>query len=121
TGLLTVCYPYVSLEPIVTKLSGQNWIDATKKKNLESDRAINLDNLQETKTDVRALLLRSHLKMEDFMSLKVGDVIPFERKINSPIDVYVGNRLKYAARPGLSGKKKAFQVTEIYEAIVEEY
>ena len=121
TGLLTICYPYVSLEPVVTKLSGQNWIDATKKKNLDSDREINLDNLQQIEASVRALLLKSHIKMNDFMTLKTGDVIPFEKKINSLVDVYVGNRLKYSARPGLSGKKKAFQVVDVFEDVVEEY
>ena len=30
TGLMTICYPYVAMEPVITKLSAQNWMDATK-------------------------------------------------------------------------------------------
>jgi len=120
TGLLTLCYPYVSLEPIITKLSAQNWIDATKRKNLESDRELNFDNLSQVNTDVTAVLLHTSLRVRDFMKLKPWDIIPFERKINLPIDIYVNRKKKFVARPGLSGKKRAFQVLEEYDDLSKE-
>jgi flagellar motor switch protein FliM len=120
TGLLTICYPYVSLEPIMPKLSAQNWIDATKNKNLESDRQINMQNLTSIDVDVAAVLLRTQLKLGDFLQLRVGDIIPSEKKINTPVDVYVGTRKKFVGRPGLSGKKRAVQVEEVYENIPKE-
>jgi len=119
TGLLTICYPYVSLEPIITKLSAQNWIDATKKKNQESDRAINLYNMNKVNAEMTAQLLSTSIKMKDFLSLQLGDVIPSEKKINDPIPIYVNRRRKFAARPGLSGKKRAFQVTGFHEEDME--
>ena len=120
TGLLTICYPYVSLEPIMPKLSGQNWIDATKKKNLDSDRQVTLENLQSVKAEMSATLLTTRIKMREFMNMKIGDVIPSEKLINQPIDVYVNRRKKYSARPGLSGKKRAFQIIGVHEGIVED-
>lgn len=110
TGLLTICYPYVSLEPIITKLSAQNWIDATKKKNLDSDRNINLYNLKEVNAEIAAQLLTTDIKMKEFLRLKVNDIIPSETKINAPIDIFVNHRKKYIGKPGLSGKKRAFQL-----------
>lgn len=120
TGLLTVCYPYVSLEPIIGKLSAQNWIDATKKKNLDEDRQVNLDNLQSINANIRAELLKTDIRVEDFLRLKVGDVIPSKKKINELIEIYVQKRRKFSAKPGLSGKAKAFQIVDVYEEIVEE-
>ncbi|RKX20489.1 MAG: flagellar motor switch protein FliM [Candidatus Zixiibacteriota bacterium] len=120
TGLLTVCYPYVSLEPIINKLSGQNWIDATKKKNLDIDKNVNLSNLYSVKSELSAELLKTNISMSEFLSLKVGDIIPSEKKISSPIDIFVNSRKKYAGQPGLTGKRRAFQVTDVYEDIVEE-
>lgn len=120
TGLLTICYPYVSLEPIVSKLSAQNWIDATKKKNLEVDRHINTRNLRKVDTEISTVLLESSIKMKDFMQLKVGDVIPSEKKINFPIDIRVNGRKKFLGKPGLSGKKRAFQVIDIYDEFEKE-
>lgn len=120
TGLLTICYPYVALEPIITKLSGQNWIDATKRKNVEADRDINIANVKEVNSEVSAVLLRSCIKMRDFLSLKEGDIIPSEKRIHQPIDICVNRRKKFEARPGLAGKKRAFQVVSAYDKISKE-
>lgn len=119
TGLLTVCYPYVSLEPIITKLSAQNWIDATKKKNQEGDRQVNLFNLNNVSAEVSARLLTANIKMRDFLRLKVSDIIPSEKKINLPIEIFINQRMKFAANPGLSGKKRAFQIVGFCEEDVE--
>lgn len=115
TGLLTVCYPYVALEPIITKLSAQNWIDATKKKNLKTDRLLNLFNLQKVNADVSAILLNTNIKVRDFLDLKLGDIIPSEKKSSEEIEVYVNSRKKLIGRPGLSGKKKAIQVVDFVD------
>jgi len=120
TGLLTICYPYVSLEPIVSKLSAQNWIDANKKKNLDQDREINAFNLKGVESEVSTVLLETSLRMSDFLNLKVGDVIPSDKKINWPIDIRVNGRKKYIAKPGLSGKKRAFQVLDIFDEFGKE-
>jgi flagellar motor switch protein FliM len=120
TGLLTICYPYVSLEPIVGKLSAQNWIDATKKKNQEQDRLINSDNVKKVETVVSAELLRTSIKMKDFLELRIGEVIPSDKNIDAPIIMRVNKRCKYLARPGVSGRKRAVQVLEVYENISEE-
>ncbi|MFQ5499012.1 MAG: flagellar motor switch protein FliM [Candidatus Zixiibacteriota bacterium] len=115
TGLLTVCYPYVSLESIITKLSAQNWIDATKKKNLTEDRDLNMGNISVIDADVSATLLETNLKMSDFLSLRIGDIVPSEKKISLPVEVCVNNRPKFSAKPGLSGKKRAVQIVDVYE------
>jgi len=115
TGLLTICYPYVSLEPIITKLSAQNWIDATKRKAEESDKEINLQNLTSVNANVWAELANAKLKIRDFVRLQIGDVIPADTRISAPVNVFVNKRRKYLARPGLSGKKKAVQITKVCE------
>ncbi len=120
TGLLTICYPYVSLEPIVTRLSAQNWIDATKKKNLDEDRQINTNNLRRVDAQVAAVLLKSKIKMKDFLRLSLGDIVPSEMKIDQPIQISVNRRRKFEARPGLAGKKRAFQVLDVRDSIAEE-
>ncbi len=112
TGLLTICYPYVSLEPVITKLSAQNWIDATKRKNLESDRDTDLAILNLVEADISAVLLQTDIRMRDFLSLKIGDIVPSQHKISEPVVVSVSRTNKFLARPGISGKKRAFQILE---------
>lgn len=120
TGLLTICYPYVSLEPVIARLSAQNWIDATKKRSDDSATDTNRENLQDIGVDVSVSLARTKLKMGDFLNLKVGDVISTDTKINSPAELLVNNRKKYYCRPGLFGKRRAGQITEVYPVIKKE-
>lgn len=120
TGLMTICYPYVSLEAILGKLSAQNWIDATKRKNLEENRTSNRDNLQKVSMDMALVLARSKLKMRDFLNLKVGDVVTTDAKISTPVDLLVGGRKKFVGRPGLFGKRRACRIQEIYPVIEKE-
>lgn len=121
TGRLTICYPYVSLEPIVTRLSAQNWTDATRKKNLEHDREANLHNLGKVSVEVAAVLLKSKLKMKRFLQLRAGDIVSFQKKINQPIEVTINCRKKFVGRPGLRGRKRAFQVLEVVDNMAEEF
>jgi flagellar motor switch protein FliM len=120
TGLLTICYPYVSLEPIITKLSGQNWMDATKKKNLDADRRTTMNNLREIDAEVAAVLCQTQIKVRDFMALNLGDIIRSDSKISVPIEILVNRRLKYTACAGVSGKKRAIQVLDVRERDKEE-
>jgi len=113
TGLLTICYPYVSLEPVILKLSAQNWIDSTKKKNLENDRLINIENIGQVGTELTAVLMSTDIKMGEFLRLQVGDVVRSDKKISTPVEIYVNKRRKYLANPGLSGKKRAIQIIDM--------
>jgi len=120
TGLLTICYPYISLEPVLTKLSAQNWIDATKKKSLEESVQSNQDNLQNISVPLSLVMANTSMKMRDFMTLQTGDVVSTDIAIESPSELYVNKRLKYKCRPGLYGKRRAAQITELVPIISKE-
>ncbi len=120
TGLLTICYPYVSLEGHLTKLTAQSWIDATKKKNLVESRDINKENISKVDIPVSLILARTKLKMRDFLNLKIGDVVTTDTKINAPSELIVGEKKKYLCRPGLYGRRQACKIEEIYSFIRKE-
>jgi flagellar motor switch protein FliM len=120
TGLLTICYPYVSLETVLPKLSAQNWIDATKKKSLEESVELNRENLQNVSVPVTLTLAQTKLKMKDFLNLKMGNVIATDTKIDAPAELAVGDRMKYKCRPGLFGKRRAGQIIEIHPFVKKE-
>ncbi|UCD94033.1 MAG: flagellar motor switch protein FliM [Candidatus Zixiibacteriota bacterium] len=120
TGLVTICYPYVSLEPVMAKLSAQNWIDATKKRSIEEGVEQNRENIQDIKVDLDLILARTRLRMKDFLNLKVGDVIATDTQINEAAELLVAGRKKFLCRPGLFGKRKAGQVTDVHPVIYKE-
>ncbi len=115
SGLLSICYPYVSLEGIINKLSAQNWIDSTKKKLGATDRIINNKNLMKVGTELTAILGDADLSVKEFLGVRVGDIIPLDRLIHQPIDLSLGGELKFRGSPGLSGKKEACQIIEVLD------
>jgi flagellar motor switch protein FliM len=120
TGLLTICYPYVSLEGVLSKLSAQNWIDATKKRSAGESRELNEENLKNVPVELSVTLAQTKLKMKEFLNLRVGDVIVTDHKINLPIELRVVQRKKYLCRPGLFGKRRACQITDLFPYIGKE-
>ncbi len=111
SGLVTICYPFVTLEPIVDKLSVQHWADASTQRNTEQDMQSNSRSLQEVKVELIAEIGQANIKLKDFLKLKVGDVIPMDNTITQDIPIRVGNSYKFMARPGKTAKHMAIQIT----------
>jgi flagellar motor switch protein FliM len=120
TGLMTICYPYMALEGIINKLSAQNWIDATKKKSREHDTDVNRINLMELAVPLTAVLARTDVTIADFLSMRVGDIITTNQRIDHEIEVLVRNRRKLLARPGLVGRKRGLVVSEVLQDLGKE-
>lgn len=110
SGLLTLCYPYVTLEPVMKDLVGNNWADQSKKGDIAQNRLYNTNNLQEVAAEVSAELGTATLTVRDFVNLKVGDVIQLDQRTSEPLQIFVRGRKKYVARPGVVGRKMGFEV-----------
>lgn len=119
SGLLSLCYPYVTLESIINKLSAQNWIDSTKKRSGDEDLAANVRNLQNVETKMTTYLGSTEITIGEFLKIQQGDVIPMNVRVNDPLLALVAGRPKFKVFPGLSGRKKACQVVEVVETSIE--
>lgn len=67
--------------------------------------------ISQTPLPVIAELGKSVITVEDLLALKVGDVLKLNTKIDSEIEVSIGSKRKYAARPGTLDGKKSVKVT----------
>jgi flagellar motor switch protein FliM len=115
SGLVTICYPYVTLETVVDKLSVQHWADATKQRSLDDDYQANSESLKDVAIEITAHMGQTSLKLKDFLRLKMGDVIPMDNSIKNDIPIKVGNKYKFFGKPGISGKNMAVQITSEYK------
>lgn len=120
TGLMTICFPYVALEGIISKLSAQNWFDATKKQTRGVGTDITRENLMPLNLPLNVILARTTVRIEEFINLKVGDVITTDQKMTSEVDVYIKNRKKFSGRPGLVGKKRSMVITKAHQELGKE-
>jgi flagellar motor switch protein FliM len=110
SGLINLCYPYISIEPIALRLGGQNLVSSSKEvppeELLKNRKRIKLYN-----TVVHASLGSVNLTIRDLMDLKVGDVVTLNTRLKEDLEIYVDKELKFFGRPGLFGKYKAVEIT----------
>lgn len=109
-GLMTLCIPYLVLEPIMNKLSTSFWVSSSNANRDEADNSALQRRLIRTPVPVSALLGETVISVEDLLNLSVGDTLRLNTKYDEELSVIVGQREKFKGRPGLSGKSMAIQI-----------
>lgn len=112
-GLMNICLPFTTLEPVMDKLNTKYWFanmqekgDATYEETIEA-------MISKAYIPMKAVLGNSRINVKDFVNLQLGDIIKIDKKIDQELDVYVGNIKKFNALPGYSNDKYAVRITEI--------
>ena len=110
-GMMNICIPYLTIEPIVSKLSSQFWFSSVRR----SSTTQYLGTLKEKISDVEMALVAEigslNVPIRDVVGLRVGDVIRLvNTKITDPLTLAIGNKKKFFCQPGVVGKKMAIQV-----------
>jgi len=111
SGLVNLCYPYFTLEPVMAYLNVQTWASRERGRR-ESQLEDRLEQLDRVTAPIRVVLGRANVSLRDVMNLQEGDVLRLETPVKDDVVVYVGTRPKFLARPGLVGKRRAVQLTE---------
>lgn len=112
-GLMNICLPFITLEPVMDKLNTKFWYSSQKEKTGDSYSDTMEALISRAKIPVKAVLGNSVITVADFSQLQVGDIVRLDRKVDEELDVFVGDIRKFAALPGASGKDYAVRVTEI--------
>ena len=111
SGLVNLCYPYFTLEPVMDYLNVQTWASREKgrRDNTRQDRLVQLDRVF---APVTAVLGRGQVSLGEVMNLREGDILKLDTETKQDAVVFVGDRPKFLGRPGLSGKRRAILLTE---------
>lgn len=116
-GTITVCVPIVVLEPILAKLSVQEYF-SRQRQELDDSSA---KRLRAVLTGVElpcvAVLGHATIQVRDWMDLRVGDMIALDTRTNEDATVWVGSRPRFRGRPGLCGSHRGVCITEVVEPI----
>jgi len=114
-GFINICLPCLMLEPISAKLNTKFWFSSSVRALSEDKTAYVKSVVERTKLPVSVVLGKNTLSVLDLLELQVGDVINLERDKKDEVEVYVESRLKFFAKPGLSGNKVAVQITKLQQ------
>lgn len=120
-GMTNLCIPYITIEPIIGKLSAQHWYSSIRKGDSDENRAVIQQRLDLVEIPLRCEVGEVDLHMQDVLQLQMGDVVKLTNtSISSDFIVKVGDRKKFRAIPGRVGNRLAIQVGEGIDDIPDE-
>ena len=120
SGLMSLCFPFIILESIIDKLTGETWISAQRTSTQETRRLVEKE-LGETFIDVSCQIGNVQLTVRDFMQLEKNDVLVLDKLAASDLVVFIENQPKFLAKPGIVGRKKSIQITSVIDREVGDY
>lgn len=112
-GMMNICIPHLVLEPVLERLNTKYWFAVVEQEDKSAYRKFLEKRLEIAKIPIRAVLGKTHITVEEFIHLQVGDVIKLDSYINSDLEIYAGNLLKFYGKPGIHRKQNAVQITAV--------
>lgn len=111
-GIMNLCVPFNTIEPLTGKLSSDTW-SAYSKRVTDPRQRINLEmGISQANVQMVVELAETKLKAGDVMNLNIGDVILLEKDDRSAAKVFVEGRPMFRGRAGLYKNHKAVQIGE---------
>jgi flagellar motor switch protein FliM len=112
-GMMNFCIPYLTIEPIVGKLSAQFWYSSVRRNATTENLNVLKEKLATVDVNITAEIGKINVPVRDVLALQIGDVIRlYNTRIGDPYSLNIGSRKKFLCRPGIIGKKIAVQITQ---------
>lgn len=110
-GMMNFCIPYITIEPIISKLSSQFWFSSVRRSSTTQYMGVLKEKLSSVEMDVVAEVGTINLPVRDVLALRTGDVIRLSNvRVGDPFTLSVGSKKKFLCQAGVIGKKVAVQV-----------
>jgi flagellar motor switch protein FliM len=109
-GTMGLCIPYNVIEPVMGKLSQQNWFTYSRKNSNDKHLQAVQKTLSGAPLLVKVLLGSTTIRVEELMNLAPGDILQLDKPANAEMIVQVEGRNKFAALVGQFRGKRAIRV-----------
>ncbi|MCR5754895.1 MAG: flagellar motor switch protein FliM, partial [Acetatifactor sp.] len=112
-GFVNICLPFFTLEDVMDKLNTKYWFSTMQENHDENYEQYLETMIRRVDVPVKAVLGRSKISVADFVNLQVGDCIRLDTKVESDMDIFVGNIRKFTALPGANEDSYAVRITSV--------
>jgi len=120
-GMINFCIPYITIEPIIGKLSTQFWFSTAHRAGTSENLTVLKDKLETVDIDAVAVIGKIDLSVREVLSLRLGDVVRlYNTRTSDPYSLNIGSKPKFLCRPGVVGKKLAVQIVKKIAEIKQE-
>lgn len=123
-GMMNFCIPYITIEPIISKLSSQFWFSSVRRSSTTQYLNVLKEKLSTVDMDVVAEIGTIDLPVRDVLALRAGDIVRLSNvRVGDPLTLSVGNKKKFYCQPGVIGKRMAVQIIDkiVQEGETEEF
>lgn len=115
-GLLSLCFPFLTLQEVLEKLTAHYWFSGQEEGVEEAARRLLVGNLNQVPVNLVAICGEATLTVRDFLALQPGDVVTLESRVGEDfVKLCVEDQPKFRAQPGLVGTRLALQITRRVE------
>jgi len=117
-GNITLCLPFLIIEPIISKFTGEEKTPLRGGKTQTvspEDLAKMRKAIEEVTLSLIVELGRTEVSVGDILDLKKGDVIRLKTKVEEPLTMYADEVPKFKCRPGIIGNRLATQIVKRIE------
>jgi flagellar motor switch protein FliM len=120
-GMINFCIPYLTIEPIISKLSAQYMYSSVRSGGTTENLNTLKERLSTIGVSVVAEIGSMNLMVRDVLSLQRGDTIRLPNtRTSDPLSLKIGDRNKFLCRPGVVGSKVAVQIIKKLEEVNKE-
>lgn len=112
-GMLNICLPFFTLEDVMDKLNTKYWFSTMQENHDEHYEEYIESMIRRVDIPIKAVLGKSTISVNDFLNLQVGDCIRLDSRVDTDMEVYVGNIKKFTALPGTERDSYAVQITSV--------
>jgi flagellar motor switch protein FliM len=111
-GIMNLCIPFNTIEPLASKLSSDSW-SAYQKKAIDPEQQRHLvDGVRQAPVEMVVHLASTSITARELAELEVGDVILTENDVRLGAQILVEGRPLFQAFPGTLKGKKAVRIGE---------
>ncbi|HHT9137618.1 MAG TPA: flagellar motor switch protein FliM [Candidatus Wunengus sp. YC60] len=103
-GTVILCMPVASLEMLMIKAK-------LEKTDRQKEIAIIENVINEVELNATVVFGSTQLSLNELMNLRAGDVVKLDNKITEDLCLTIAGKAKHYGKPGVVGKKIAFQVS----------
>ena len=114
-GMMNICIPHIVIESIMDKLNTKYWFSQKEQELGPSYEEYIEKIIEKSKVPMRAILGQTRITVKEFLELSKSDIIKLDKNIDSELDIYVGNILKFKGTPGEYKNKSAIKINHIIQ------
>mgnify|MGYP002624060676 FL=1 len=112
-GILNLCIPFNTIEPLSSKLTSDTWTAYTRRKADPLQKLSLESNLSQARVELRVNLAKTKLTAGDLTRLAVGDVIMTETSTDRGLEVVIEGRPTFLAHPGVLKGRMAARIDRV--------